>query len=715
MSLSIGTLVGYLQLDDTNFARKADAADKKMSGLQLQLKALSQLDPKLKINVDETNAKIDALKAKIADLKVQAASGLDVRVDMVKALTELDILQAKIREASRAVVIPVEVTGWATAMSKLAALNGLANKAGSKIPTWLTLVAAIAPAMTVVGGAATLGFGAFTSGALTAAAGVGVLHLALMNLAPAAAAFQAYQSSLTGAQQGYGTALSKAGSAHAISLAAATTPAGRIRANSTFAKAQANAAASYAQARSGAQATLNQSAYGSMSPQGRSFVQFDLTKLKPAGTQLQQSAQTAALPGIQAGLTQMLRLAPLANGAVAKIGGAIGDMADKAGAALNKPFWRNWITWLGNSTARDLPLIGSGVGHFIEGFARAIKKFSPDGQSMLQWFDSLAKRFDHWTTTDGFTKFLDTIRGDAASVGQFFKTAGPVLGEFMKGIAQAGTGELSALSGVFKALGSFPPGVITALGHWLPVVLLAIKGMQIVTSVADGVRTLGVAMGFLDAAMDANPIGLVILAVAALAAGFIYAYKHSETFRDIVDGVFATVGRVANAMWKNLVQPALKGMAEAWLIVVGILVNGAAKAFGWVPGLGPKLRKAASDFGVFALKVQNAIDGIDGTINIKFKVANLVTPAKLKDSVTGADSALPGRVTHGSSLADLVGQVQNGTTTTGNGSSSHHTVTGSAPRAGVSINIGTLQAHDYNDFMKQAQRRKQMAAIGGVG
>jgi hypothetical protein len=43
----------------------------------------------------------------------------------------------------------------------------------------------------------------------------------------------------------------------------------------------------------------------------------------------------------------------------------------------------------------------------------------------------------------------------------------------------------------------------------------------------------------LNAALTANPIGLVVAAVAALVAGVIIAYNHSETFRRIVDQLFA--------------------------------------------------------------------------------------------------------------------------------------------------------------------------------
>ena len=44
-----------------------------------------------------------------------------------------------------------------------------------------------------------------------------------------------------------------------------------------------------------------------------------------------------------------------------------------------------------------------------------------------------------------------------------------------------------------------------------------------------------------NAAMAANPIVLVVAALAALAAGLVVAYRESETFRAIVDAAFKGV------------------------------------------------------------------------------------------------------------------------------------------------------------------------------
>jgi phage-related protein len=45
----------------------------------------------------------------------------------------------------------------------------------------------------------------------------------------------------------------------------------------------------------------------------------------------------------------------------------------------------------------------------------------------------------------------------------------------------------------------------------------------------------------LNAVMAANPITLVVLAIAALVAAFVVAYKTSEKFRMFVDGLFGAI------------------------------------------------------------------------------------------------------------------------------------------------------------------------------
>ena len=81
------------------------------------------------------------------------------------------------------------------------------------------------------------------------------------------------------------------------------------------------------------------------------------------------------------------------------------------------------------------------------------------------------------------------------------------------------------------------------------------------------IRTVGVAtkvwtaaQWLLNAALEANPIGLLVTALAAIVAGLIYAYHHSESFRRVVDEAWAAVKVLAEVLWKIL------GKAIEWLI-----------------------------------------------------------------------------------------------------------------------------------------------------
>lgn len=86
---------------------------------------------------------------------------------------------------------------------------------------------------------------------------------------------------------------------------------------------------------------------------------------------------------------------------------------------------------------------------------------------------------------------------------------------------------------------------------------------------ATGVTGLKLAQAALNAVINANPVGLLVSALAALAAGFVTAYHTSETFRNAVDSAFdwikdkarTAIGAVVD--WINELVAKLKGAAAA--------------------------------------------------------------------------------------------------------------------------------------------------------
>ena len=84
-----------------------------------------------------------------------------------------------------------------------------------------------------------------------------------------------------------------------------------------------------------------------------------------------------------------------------------------------------------------------------------------------------------------------------------------------------------------------------------------------------GATGLKVAQAGLNAVLSANPIGLVVSLLAALAAGLVTAYQTSETFRNAVNSAFASVKKIAqNAIgtvvdWINELVAKIRGAAAA--------------------------------------------------------------------------------------------------------------------------------------------------------
>lgn len=128
-----------------------------------------------------------------------------------------------------------------------------------------------------------------------------------------------------------------------------------------------------------------------------------------------------------------------------------------------------------------------------------------------------------------------------------------------------------------------------------------------VWKIATGQMT--VAQWQLNAAMDANPIGLVIVAIAALAAALVYAWNHSETFRRIVTEAWHAVEQAVGSAVNAIITYYIRPMVSAFMWMAKQVVDSADKAFGWVPGLGGKLHEAKAAVDEFASATDSTLKG----------------------------------------------------------------------------------------------------------
>ena len=145
-----------------------------------------------------------------------------------------------------------------------------------------------------------------------------------------------------------------------------------------------------------------------------------------------------------------------------------------------------------------------------------------------------------------FARETDTAAHAQQVANAQWENAQAALGEALLPVVVLVSEAIGALSVVMtenKDLVLIVVGVIGGLAVAILAVNAAMAAMRAVTAIATA------AQWALNAALMANPIGLVVLAIAALIAAFVLAYQNSETFRRIVDGVFqAVVGVVRTAV-----------------------------------------------------------------------------------------------------------------------------------------------------------------------
>lgn len=147
-----------------------------------------------------------------------------------------------------------------------------------------------------------------------------------------------------------------------------------------------------------------------------------------------------------------------------------------------------------------------------------------------------------------FAREADTAAGAQARATASWTNASATLGEVLLPVMVAVAGILASVAGFAQdnaVVVQVLVGVIAALAAGVLILNVALKAykaaqvaIQVATKIWTGLQWL------LNAALNANPIGLVVLAILALVAVFVVAYNKSETFRRIVDAAFRAVQKV---------------------------------------------------------------------------------------------------------------------------------------------------------------------------
>lgn len=201
-------------------------------------------------------------------------------------------------------------------------------------------------------------------------------------------------------------------------------------------------------------------------------------------------------------------------------------------------------------SAEAMRLLGSLTGEQKEKFSQNIGAMADSAGEMDAAFDNMASTGESLKQT-----LANQMHAMMDWAGSIASTSAP----YVEWIANSGIALLSMvqLSGGIKT-------VVT----WLKAVKVATLAQAAAAKVVAVASNLWkVAQIALNFVLSANPIGIVVMAIAALVGALIAAYNNCETFRNICDAVWTVVKDVASAVWDFLVKAFEKASAvikKAW-------------------------------------------------------------------------------------------------------------------------------------------------------
>ena len=234
-----------------------------------------------------------------------------------------------------------------------------------------------------------------------------------------------------------------------------------------------------------------------------------------------------------------------------------------------------------------------GLQNFLLGLDKSITEYSAKtGQLKQTIYGQLfgsaeALRLLNSLTGEQKDKFAENIGAMADSAGTIdeafnnMSSTGEAVGQMLKNQVQSmldWAGSMASTSAPYIELLANTGLAITSLTQLrtgLMTVVTGLKAVRIATLaqaaaskiVAIASNAWKVAQVALNFVLSANPIGIVIMAIAGLVAILIEAYNNCETFRNICDKVWAAVKDVASAVWDYLVkafEKASEVIKKAW-------------------------------------------------------------------------------------------------------------------------------------------------------
>lgn len=251
------------------------------------------------------------------------------------------------------------------------------------------------------------------------------------------------------------------------------------------------------------------------------------------------------------------------------------------------PIYKSLSGWVSDPrTLKEFQNAGKNIANAFNSAISSITKFMSSMQGINKIIGAVIKNLGSGVWI-GFKLTIEIIAEAFSLIGKAVNAIVNPLGKATKGIKGVG-----ALATPLKAVG-VAMGVVGAMATTHAIAIGAYKTALLAAAGAS--KVFAAAQAALDAVMSLSPIGIAVVAIGALVAVFVLAYKHIKPFRDIV----------------NKTGEAIKKLFTG--------------KYDWEQSFGKGLSKLGKSFQNFAKKIPQFFKGVGKAI-IKTIVIGLALP-----------------------------------------------------------------------------------------
>lgn len=232
-------------------------------------------------------------------------------------------------------------------------------------------------------------------------------------------------------------------------------------------------------------------------------------------------------------------LTPLVQAAAGALSNFLGTVEDDVRSGGIQSFFGQ----LARVATETLPVFLRSARNIAIGIGGIIKAFLPFSTTMTGGIESLTEKFAAWGQSlggsSGFAAFMDNMKSTGPQVGSTLSNLATIVLNLVQAFAPFTGATLIITGALAQLVAAIPIPVLKVLVGIITTLTIAMKAYALVQGIITAAtKAWAVAQAILNSAFLANPIGAIIVSLVLLGALFVLLWKRSETFRNIVMGVW---------------------------------------------------------------------------------------------------------------------------------------------------------------------------------